>query len=67
LSRSLLSPKLPLVMDAPAGLEEWAFDILWQVVQWAAAMAAACCAHLTVSAAKRLEQLRAARAAVVPV
>src|SRR5581483_5084688 len=66
LVRSFFSPKLPLLLDSPPGLEEWAFDVLWQVVQWAAAMAAACCAHLTVSAAAQLEQLRSARAAVAP-
>lgn len=65
LLRGLLSPKLPLALDIPSDLDEWVFDLLWQVVQWAAAMAAACRAQLTVSAAQQLEQLRAAKAAVV--
>ncbi len=62
LARSLLRPKLPLMLDSPAGLEAWAFDVLWQVVQWAAALAAAWGAQLTVSAAEQLRQLRAGRA-----
>ena len=66
MSRSLFSPKLPLLLDAPPDLEEWAFDVLWQVVQWAAAMAAALCAQLTVSAAQQLKLFRAAKAAIVP-
>jgi hypothetical protein len=65
LARSFFSPKLPLALDSPADLEAWAFDVLWQVVHWAAAMAAACRAQLTVSAAERLKQLRAAKATVV--
>jgi hypothetical protein len=66
LLRSVLSPKLPLLLDSPSDLNEWAFDVLWQVVHWAAAMAAACRAQLTVSAAEELRQLRAAKAEVVP-
>jgi hypothetical protein len=62
LARSVLRPKLPLMLDSPSGLEAWAFDVLWQVVQWAAAMAAACGAQLTASAAEQLRQLRAGRA-----
>jgi hypothetical protein len=66
LVRSFFSPRLPLLLDSPPGLEEWAFDVLWQVVHWSAAMAAACCAQLPVSAAEQLKQLRAARPTVVP-
>lgn len=65
LARSFFSPKLPLLLDSPPGLEEWAFDVFWQVVQWTAAMAAACCAQLPVSAAEQLKRLRAARPATV--
>lgn len=63
LLRGLLSPNPPLMLDFPSDLDEWAFDVAWQVVHWAAAMAAACCAHLTVSAAAQLKQLRAAEVA----
>jgi hypothetical protein len=66
LARSFFSPKLPLLLDSPPDLEEWAFDVFWQVVQWAAAMAAACCAQLPVSAAEQLKQLRSTKAAAVP-
>jgi hypothetical protein len=66
LARSLLSPRLPLILDSPSGVDEWAFDVLWQVVQWTAAMAAACCAQMTVSAAEQLKQLQTAKAAMVP-
>jgi hypothetical protein len=66
MSRSLFSPGHALLLDAPPDLEEWAFDLLWQVVQWAAAMAAALCAQLTVSAAQQLKLFRAAKAAIVP-
>jgi hypothetical protein len=66
LLRSFLSPKLPLALDSPSDLDEWALDVLWQVVHWAAAMAAACRAQLTVSAAEELKKLRAAKAEVVP-
>jgi hypothetical protein len=65
LLRSFLSPKLPLTLDSPSELEAWAFDVLWQVVQWTAAMAAACRAQLTVSAAEQLKQLRAEKAEIV--
>ncbi|HJZ69606.1 MAG TPA: hypothetical protein VKF81_15890 [Blastocatellia bacterium] len=65
LARSFLSPGRPLLLDSPPGLEDWAFDVLWQVVQWTAAMAAAYCAQLPVSAAQQLKQLRAARPSVV--
>jgi hypothetical protein len=61
LARSFFSPKLPLLLDSPTDLEEWTFDVFWQVVQWTAAMAAACCAQLPVSAAEQLKQLRAAK------
>jgi hypothetical protein len=64
--RTFLSPKLPLLLDSPTDLDEWALDMLWQAVHWTAAMAAACCAHLTVSAAKQLNELRAAKVAAVP-
>jgi hypothetical protein len=64
-TRNVLTPKLPLALDSPADLDEWAFDVLWQVVQWSAAMAAACRAELTVSAAAELQKLRAAKAATV--
>ena len=67
LARSFLSPTRPLLLDSPAGLEDWAFDVMWQVVQWTAAMAAAYCAQLPVRAAEQLEQLRAAKLAAVPV
>jgi len=63
--RSLLRPKLPLLLDSPSDLEAWAFDLLWQVVQWAAAIAAAYGAQLTVSAAAQLRQLREGKAAAV--
>ena len=66
LLRALMSPGPPLTLDFPSDLDEWALDVGWQVVQWTPAMAAACCAHLTVSAAEQLKQLRAARAAAVP-
>ena len=66
LVRSFSSPKLPLMLDSPLDLEEWAFDMLWQTVQWTAAMAAACRAQMTVRAAEQLRQLRTAKAAVVP-
>jgi hypothetical protein len=65
LTRSFISPTDPLVLDTPSELEAWAFDVLWQFVQWTAAMAAVCRAQLTVTAAKELKQLQAARAAVV--
>jgi len=61
LIRSVLRPKMPLVLDSPSGLEAWTFDLLWQLVQWAAAIAAACGAQLTVSAAEQLRKLRAGR------
>jgi hypothetical protein len=66
LVRSFSSPKLPLMLDSPPDHEEWAFDMLWQTVQWTAAMAAACRAQMTVRAAEQLRQLRTAKAAVVP-
>jgi hypothetical protein len=66
LVRSFFSPKLPLMLDSPPDLEEWAFDMLWQIVQWTAAMAAACRAQMTVHAAEQLRQLRTAKEAVVP-
>src|SRR5262249_51311477 len=62
LARGLLRPKLPVMLDSPSGLEAWAFDMLWQIVQWPAALAAAYGAQLTVSAAEQLKQLRAGRA-----
>jgi hypothetical protein len=65
LLRGVFSPQLPLLLDSPSELEQWTFDLLWQAVHWAAAMAAACCAYLTVSAAEELKQLRAAKAAAV--
>lgn len=64
-ARGVLVPKLPLALDSPADLDEWVFDLLWQVVQWSAAMAAACRAELTVSAAAELQKLRAAKIATV--
>jgi hypothetical protein len=60
--RSLLRPTQPLLLDSPSGLEAWALDLLWQVVQWTPAIAAACAAQLTVSAAEQLRQLRAEKA-----
>lgn len=65
LLRGVFSPQVPLLLDSPSELEQWTFDLLWQAVHWAAAMAAACCAHLKVSAAQQLKQLRADKAAVV--
>ncbi len=65
LARGVLGEQLPLLLDSPAQLDEWAFDVLWQVVHWAAAMAAACHAQLTMSAAEELKKLRGAKAAVV--
>ena len=66
LVRSFFSPRLPLMFDSPPNHEEWAFDMLWQIVQWTVAMAAACRAQMTVRAADQLRQLRTAKAAVVP-
>ena len=60
LLRSIFSPS-PLVLDSPSEVESWAFDMLWQVVHWAAAMAAACRAQMTVSVAEQLEQIRTAK------
>ena len=64
LGRGLLSPNLPVALDAPAQHEFWIYDFLWEVVHWAAALAAVYRAQLTVSAAEQLKQLRAAKAAV---
>ncbi len=66
-SRGLLSPQLPLLLDSSSDLDEWALDLLWQVVHWALAMATAYRAQLTVSAAAQLKQLRATKAEIVPV
>ena len=60
--RSSLNPALPLMLDSPSDFNQWMLDALWQIVPWAAAMAAACRAQLTVSAAAQLEQWRAAKA-----
>jgi hypothetical protein len=65
LLRSSISPTLPLVLDSPSDLDEWAIDMLWQVVHWTVAMAAACRAHITVSAAAQLEQLRSEKGAAM--
>jgi len=59
----ILSPTQPLQLDSPSDLNEWTLDVLWQIVHWAAAMAAASRAQLTVSAAEELRKLRAAKAA----
>ncbi len=66
LARSVLSPTLPLLLDSPSDIDDWVFDLLWQVVHWTAAMAAAYRAQLTVSAAEKLQQLRAMKAEIVP-
>lgn len=66
LGRAILSPLQPLMLDSPADLDEWAFDLLWQVVHWTMAMAAACRTQLTVNAAAELKKLQAAKAAAVP-
>jgi hypothetical protein len=66
LGRAIISPMQPLTLDSPPGLDQWAFDLLWQVVHWAVAMAAACRAQLTVSAGEELKKLRAAKAEAVP-
>jgi hypothetical protein len=60
LLRGILSPRLPVILDSPLDLDKWTFDVLWQVVQWTAAMAAACRVQLTARAAEQLKQLRAA-------
>ncbi len=66
LAAGILQPQTPLTLDAPSDLDKWVIDSLWQVVQWCAAMAAACRADLTVSAARELKRLREERAVVVP-
>jgi hypothetical protein len=66
LGRGLLSPNLPVAIDAPSELEQWTYDVLWEVVHWAAAMATVYRAQLTVRAAEQLKRLRAAKAAMVP-
>lgn len=66
LAAGILQPQTPLTLDAPSDLDKWVIDSLWQVVQWCAAMAAACRADLTVSAAQELKRLREERAVVVP-
>lgn len=63
LLRSVLSPKLPLLLDTPTRLEEWVIEVLWQAVHWAAALAVACRAQLTVTAARDLQALQEPRAA----
>lgn len=67
LGRGILSPTQPLLLDSPLNLNEWTLDVLWQVVHWAAAMAAASRAQLTVAAAEELRKLRAAKAAALSV
>lgn len=64
LGRGLLSPNLPVALDAPAQHEYWIYDFLWEVVHWAVAMAAVYRAQLTASAAEQLKRLRAAKAAL---
>jgi len=67
LVRALVSPLQPVALDSPSGLNEWTFELLWQVVHWAMAMAAACRAQMTVSAMAELRKLRTAKSAAVPV
>ncbi len=64
LGRGLLSPNLPVALDAPSELEQWTYDALWEVVHWAAAMATVYRAQLTASAAEQLKRLRATKAAM---
>lgn len=66
LARSFYSPDLPLMLDSPSDLQQWTFDVLWQVVHWAAALATACRAELTVTAAEQLKRLREIKATAVP-
>ncbi|HQR34377.1 MAG TPA: hypothetical protein PLK30_16680 [Blastocatellia bacterium] len=67
LGRGLLSPTQPLLLDSPSDINAWTLEVLWQIVHWAAAMATACRAQLTVSAAEELRKLRAAKAAAVSI
>ncbi|MGH9842809.1 MAG: hypothetical protein ACREEM_29060 [Blastocatellia bacterium] len=65
LTRSFVLPQSPLALDSPADLNQWTFDILWQAVHWCLAMAAVHRAHLTVSAAAQLKELRETKAATI--
>jgi len=58
ISGAFLNPVSPLQAENSPGINEWLFDILWQIVPWIAALAAACRAQVTVSAAEQLNQLR---------
>jgi len=60
LLQSGLNPALPLLFDSTSELEGWAFDLMWQIVPWTAALAATCRAQLTARAAEQLRRLRAA-------
>jgi hypothetical protein len=65
LAAGILQPQTPLTLDAPSDLDKWVIDMFWQIVQWCVALAAACRADLTVSAARELKRLREAREAVL--
>lgn len=65
LIRAVVTPTQPVALDSPSDLNEWAFELLWQVVHWAMAMAAACRAQLTVSAMAELRKLRSNKSAAV--
>ena len=66
MARWLLCPAQPLALDSTSNLNEWTFELLWQIVHWTMAMAAACRAQLTVNAEEELNRLRAAKSAAVP-
>ena len=63
-----LNPRTLITAESPYALNEWAFDVLWQIVPWTAAIAAACRAQVTVKAAEQLSRFRAGSdTAAVPV
>src|SRR5262249_54631101 len=45
-----LNPRALITLESPYALNEWAFDVLWQIVPWTAAIAVACRAQVTVKA-----------------
>ena len=58
---AFLNPKVLIAPESAFPVNEWAFDVLWQIVPWTAAIAAACRAQVTVKAAEQLSRLRANR------
>ncbi|MGE0104735.1 MAG: hypothetical protein AB7H86_18225 [Blastocatellales bacterium] len=67
LIRAAVAPSQPVTIDPTSTLNDWTFELLWQIVHWTMAMAAACRAQLTISALAELKKLRTAKSAAVPV